>query len=240
MRRFYRDFAVVFSRSDAYANVLQRDIGIERERIRTIPYGTKLSSFSPSFEDDSVWHQYKEVRESSAKVLYVGRLSVEKNFPFLVDLCRSFRRGLGQNIDAQLVAVGEGYFLEQRDAWLRDDIVLLGYKKGIELSTLYASSQLFLFPSLTDTLGQTVMEAQASGLPVICSDAGGPKNIVTDQKSGFVLPIDHLQWMRSLFLLLSSDGHRRSMGQYAHTMMKERDISLSFESFWEEQIGCIE
>ena len=66
----------------------------------------------------------------------------------------------------------------------------LGFRKGTELAALYASCDLFVFPSTTDTLGQVVMESQASGLPVIVTDQGGPKEIVQDGQTGYVLEAD--------------------------------------------------
>ena len=66
------------------------------------------------------------------------------------------------------------------------DAIFTGYLAGEELATAYASADIFVFPSTTDTFGNVIIEAQASGLPVVVSDVGGPKELVADGVSGFV------------------------------------------------------
>src|SRR5690606_11436555 len=119
-------------------------------------------------------------------LLYCGRVSVEKNLPLLVE---SFKRLCQIRRDTALVIAGTGPYLEEmRKQLLGHPAYFLGYQNDAQLGPLYCGADLFVFPSRTDTLGQVVMEAQASGLPVLVSDAGGPKEMIEDQATGLVIP----------------------------------------------------
>ena len=85
-----------------------------------------------------------------------------------------------------LILVGDNELKLDENKLLKFNIHLLGRQKGLTLSKIYASSNCFIFPSTTDTLGQVVLEALASGLPVIVSNQGGPKEFVSNDY-GYVL-----------------------------------------------------
>jgi glycosyltransferase involved in cell wall biosynthesis len=138
-------------------------------------------------------------------------------------------------LDAELVLVGDGPYRAQMESELKSTRArFLGFKHGPELSRLYASSDLFLFPSITDTLGQVVMESQASGLPVIVTDQGGPKEVVIDGATGFVLPHDKPDlWVARIVSLAVDEPLRRRMGAAAHQHMQGFSLAHSFDHFWE-------
>ena len=94
--------------------------------------------------------------------------------------------------DAQLVIVGDGPYRAELQSRCRERrVVFTGLLEGEELATAYASADVLVFPSATDTFGNVVLEAQASGLPVIVTDRGGPAEIVQSHESGLV--VDHTQ-----------------------------------------------
>lgn len=242
MHRFYKNFALVFARSEAYEKVLTDEIRLQATQVHTLPHGSDLSKFNPTFRNPSIWNDYPGIRPQSLKAIYVGRLSVEKNFPFLREVFNRFRQSHSE-IDIQLIAIGEGDGMKQKAQLLEEEIILLGFKTGVELSTLYASADLFLFPSVTDTLGQTVMEAQASGLPALVSDVGGPQIIVQDHTTGtptgFVLPIDAQRWCDALKQLCQTPRLRQRYGDNAVSAMRHRSIGASFETFWSRQTALL-
>ena len=93
---------------------------------------------------------------------------------------------------------------------------------------------MFVFPSTTDTLGQVVMEAQSSGLPVIVSDQGGPKEVVGHDRTGFVLSADDPDaWAEAIVGLAADPERRRRMGRAAHEAIAPMSIARSFDHFWE-------
>jgi glycosyltransferase involved in cell wall biosynthesis len=136
-------------------------------------------------------------------------------------------------VDAELVVVGDGPYLAAMREELRGHrAVFLGFRHGPELAMCYAGCDLFAFPSTTDTLGQVVMEAQASGLPVLVTDEGGPKEIVRDGVTGRVLRADPGLWAKEI-AAMADDGERRgAMGDAAAGFMAGFPFERSFEHWW--------
>ena len=98
---------------------------------------------------------------------------------------------------------------------------------------MYASGDLFVFPSTTDTLGQAVMEAQCAGLAALVSDRGGPSGMVEDGVTGRVLRADRPKdWEAAMLGLIEDAGLRRRMGLAGHMKIAPMSISHSFEQFW--------
>ncbi len=238
MRKFYEPFRAVFTRSEDYMVSLER-LGLSRDRMIALLPGMDTEAFHVSHRDEVVWARLAsegfEVSPSSVKALYCGRVSVEKNLPLLTRLWPRVRaEARREGIDAELVVVGDGPYRKQMEQELRGKgAAFLGFRHGKELSAIYASSDLFLFPSTTDTLGQVVMESQASGLPVIVTDQGGPKEVVDHDLTGFVLPADDTSlWAETAMTLIRDPERRRRMGRAAHTRMSRYSMDASFEHYW--------
>ncbi len=236
MTWFYRPFKAIFTRSADYADRLVA-LGLPRERMTALVPGVDTSVFDRRFRDDSIWSRYPGAMggDGVVRVLYVGRVSVEKNLPLLNTVWkRTAERLRALGAPAQLVVVGDGPYRETMERELSGTGALfLGFRHGEELSALYASSDVFVFPSVTDTLGQVVMESQASGLPVLVSDVGGPKEVVEDGRTGFVLAADRPDaWAERLVSLVTDGGARRAMGEAAYESMRAMSIERSFEHFW--------
>ncbi len=231
MRWFYGSFAAVFSRSDEYAAAVE-SLGIDPSRIPRLRPGIVLENFSPRFRDPI---RMDALAGLGLRVLYAGRVSVEKNLPFLTRVWSLATDRLRQmNIPARLVIVGDGpYRADMQSALAGKNAVFLGFRHGLELSLCYASSDLFVFPSTTDTLGQVVMEAQSSGLPVIVTDQGGPRSVVREGDTGFILPAsDAPAWADRIVELCANDDSRARMSRAARESMQPYSIAASFDHFW--------
>ncbi len=239
MRFFYEPFTAIFTRSEQYIDALD-NLGMRRERILPLMPGLETEQFNPSYQDDSIWDDldaegFQSIARPSVKILYVGRVSVEKNMPFLASVwARVAKKCTENNIPADLVVVGDGPYRSQMQRELAGlNAHFLGFRHARELSTIYASSDCFVFPSTTDTLGQVVMESQSSGLPVIVTDQGGPKEVVEHDISGFVLSADSADiWVEHIYELIANDTRRQQMSRNATQAMKGFDIAHSFENFW--------
>lgn len=245
MVQIYGRFRVIFTRSVEYSRRLQA-MGIDGGRVVALRPGIVLQSFAPHLRRTAIWEELElELRagrrsrsDSVCRVLYCGRVSVEKNLRFLAEAWRCLRarmRGRRQGATrAELVIIGDGPFREEMESALAgDDVRFLGYRHGVELAELYASSDLFVFPSVTDTLGQVVMEAQASGLPALVSSVGGPREIVEDRISGRVLATDSPdEWARAILELVDDEDLRSAMSTRAVALMQKRSITDSFAQFW--------
>jgi len=239
MRFFYKTFSQVFSRSEQFNEEMHR-VGISAEKMVTLASGIDTGDFGDRFKDRSIWTTLGIDPDGCdptkrLKVLYVGRVSVEKNLPIVSQMWKKVRSHCeSRGIHAELIVVGDGPYRKQMQQALQHyGAHFLGFRKGEELATIYASSDLFVFPSLTDTLGQAVMEAQASGLPALVSDQGGPKSIVRDGDSGFVLPGAATdRWVNAMVDLLADDDKRARFSTASIEAMKGRDIRDSFEHYW--------
>lgn len=244
MRWFYSRCRIVFSRSDEFVPTMER-VGILRDRIVVLRSGIDLSRFGTHARAGSATRPRRDERvfghipglEASAtvKVLYVGRVSVEKNLPMLTRAWKRVEeRARKEGLRATLIVVGDGPYLdEMRRTLAGRDAHFLGFRHGEELASLYASADLFVFPSTTDTLGQSVMEAQASGLPALVSDRGGPRSIVREGETGrIVRGDDDRAWADAVLELVRDGEARRRWGSAAAESMQGRDVGASFEHFW--------
>lgn len=141
----------------------------------------------PRGVDAELFHPAKRLRDVQVRerVLgFVGRLSVEKNIALLVDIQQELDR-MGVT-DYRFMIVGHG----GDEAWLRDHLrgaEFTGVLRGAALSAAYANMDLFVFPSHTDTFGNVVLEALASGVPAIVTPDGGPKTIVREGETGRIV-----------------------------------------------------
>ncbi|GAA5841744.1 hypothetical protein JCM9279_003090 [Rhodotorula babjevae] len=135
---------------------------------------------------------------SKLVLLYVGRISWEKNLRLLIDAARGLQEpDLASGRPAcQLVFVGDGparVEVETLCASYGIGALFLGFKKGEELAAAYASADIFAFPSFTETFGQVVSEAQASGLPVVGLRAEGVSDLVEHGKTGLLLDMNNVR-----------------------------------------------
>lgn len=158
--------------------------------------GIDLYKFSPGFRNESL---RKEIREGDEPVLlFVGRLVKEKDLEDLVKADHLLRK---QNYRFKVVIVGDGPMKPRLEQDL-PNAHFTGFLQGPELSTWFASSDLFVFPSTTETFGNVILEAYSSGLPVVGVDEGGVMDIIQDNHTGFIArantPTDFAQKIKTL------------------------------------------
>ena len=158
---FYRQCGRVLSPSPASDESLAR-LGIERDAIGRWGRGVDTSRFDPALRDADAY-------PGEIKVLYVGRQTKEKGVELLAE---SFIRAHDADPRLHLLLGGGGPEEEMLRERLGDRATFLGWLDGDELPRAYASADLFLFCSRTDTFGQVLVEAGASGLPVGCRRRG--------------------------------------------------------------------
>lgn len=255
MRAFYAGFRAIFTRSEDYVQSLLR-LGIERRRIIPLKPGIMVEQFQPRFateglfatmEGQRVLGPERGARDGAGKggivrVLFAGRVSVEKNLPLLVNAWRAADQRLtSKGVLAELVIAGDGPYRAEMERALRETRArFLGFRHGAELSRVYATCDVFAFPSLTDTLGQVVMESQSSGLAVLVTDQGGPKEMVRHGETGFVIPTAEdwedassvRSWAGRIEELVTDGALRERMGRAAHEAMQAYSIADSFEHYW--------
>ncbi|HWK17288.1 MAG TPA: glycosyltransferase [Solirubrobacteraceae bacterium] len=170
---FYGQCRIVLSPSVAADASLAR-LGIPTQRIVRWDRGVDLERFSPArYAPDAL--------PADFNVLYVGRLSREKGIDMLAE---AFLLARQRDPRLHLVLAGRGPEEEALRRRLGNAATFLGWVGGDQLARTYASADLFMFASTTDTFGQVILEAQASGLPVLAVDAGGPADLIESGRSG--------------------------------------------------------
>ncbi len=218
---FYGQLDCVFVPSECYRRQLT-ERGFPAERMRVLKRGVDLAQFDPALRQQGFWSQFGLGDQFT--FLYVGRVSQEKNLPHLLD---SFEQFLARGRQAQLAIVGDGPLLaELRSRYSASTIAFTGVLRGESLARAYASADTFVFPSLTDTFGNVVLEAQASGLPVIVGDQGGPPEIVGDTDSGLVVSMDRPGALAEALERLWSEGALRRQ-------LRQRGLDNARRHRWE-------
>ncbi len=226
---FYNQMQTIYAPSSRTAAELT-ERGLDPAKIRTFPRGVDLYRFHPGKRNGILAARY-QITES-LKLLYVGRVSKEKNLQLLA---RAFMIINEARPQTHLVVVGDGPYLEEmREVLAGYPCTFTGYLEGEDLAAVYAACDVFVFPSTTDTFGNVVLEAQASGLPVIVSDAGGPQENMTPGRTGLVVRADDAEDLVNAVLALVDDpDRRRQMAQAARAYIENRSFSQAFQATWE-------
>lgn len=227
MHWFYGQLDTVFVNSEEYRQSWIKR-GLEPAKIKIFPRGLDTELFNPARRDPAFWEKFGSTN-GKVRLLYVGRISKEKNLDVLASAYRLLRK---EGLPVELLLVGHGPYSETLSETL-PDAIFTGYLKGKELATAYASADVFTFPSTTDTFGNVIIEAQASGVPVIVSDSGGPKELVEDNANGLVTKsydVDDLT--RAIRTLVSDPKLRQRMGDRARESVINRTWPSAFRKFW--------
>ena len=157
---------------------------------------------------------------------YVGRLAAEKNLDMLAEAWRAFP----ERNRCRLLFIGDGPLRRRLAERAGDRCIFAGYRHGEELARMYASADLFVFPSLTETFGNVVLEAMASGLPAIAFAVQGPGDIIEDGCTGRLVTTVHADALRqTMSTVVTDEQHRFQMARrarrHAETQSWERIMS---------------
>jgi glycosyltransferase involved in cell wall biosynthesis/predicted metal-dependent phosphoesterase TrpH len=180
-------------------------LGAEERRIGRWERGVDTDRFAPEKADPDSY-------PGELKVLYAGRLTREKGLDLLAE---SFLRARRAEPGLHLLLAGGGPEEGELRARLGEHATFLGWLEGEELARAYASADLFLFCSRTDTYGQVVLEAGASGLPVVAVGEGGPAALIENRHTGILCRPDADHLAGAVLQLASSPALRRRLGEAA-------------------------
>lgn len=185
------------------------------EHLALWPGGVDSSLFCPGRQSAEMRIRLTQGHSESPLLIYVGRLSAEKNL-------ESLRSWLEAFPNVRLALVGDGPHrksLEQHFKGL--PAFFVGFLHREELASAYASSDIFVMPSRTETLGLVVLEAMSSGLPVVAARAGGIPEMIQDGVSGCLVDSDE-EAVERIGKLLQSKDKRETMGKRARQHASER------------------
>jgi glycosyltransferase involved in cell wall biosynthesis len=176
---FYRQCETVLSPSVASDQSLI-GLGVDPERLGRWVRGVDIDLYDPAKGEPGAY-------PGEIKVLYAGRLSREKGVDLLAD---AFLLARERDPRLHLLLAGGGPEEGMLRERLGEHATFLGWLDREQLARVYASADLFLFCSRTDTYGQVIAEAQASGLPVVAVDEGGPASLISDRHTGWLCEPD--------------------------------------------------
>lgn len=205
LRHFYRSCDQVYAPSQSLAETLIEQ-GFTDDPM-TWTRGVDCDLYHPDRRSEA-WRARHGVGPDEKVVAFVSRLVLEKGLAIIVAAHRRLKK---QGVAHRLLIVGDG---PERERLERDlpEAIFTGFIEGDELAAAYASSDVFLFPSLTETFGNVTLEAMASGLPAVCADATGSKSLVRHGETGFLAaPNDVSDFARQVTLLLQDDDLRARM-----------------------------
>ncbi len=227
MRTFYAQMDTVWVNSESYRGSWIKN-GIPAEKLRILPRGLDTQLFSANRRAADFW-QKRGAAAGATVLLYVGRVSKEKDLDVIVATWERMK----DRQSLALAFVGDGPYLAElrRHA---PDAIFTGYLSGEELACAFASADVFVFPSTTDTFGNVVIEAQACGLPCVVSDQGGPKDLVEHGLSGFVTRGNDVEdFTRAVVQLAGDPALRARMGEVAIQSVSTRDWRDAARRWWD-------
>ncbi len=228
LRRFHNRAGCTIVPTDELAGELAR-LGFERMRV--VGRGVDAAVFSPAKRSRELRARWG-AGEDTPVALCVSRFAPEKNFPLVIEAYRAMRAA---RPDTKLVLVGDGPMLEDLRARLSGGLgcLIAGRLVNGELSAHYASADIFLFPSVTETFGNVTLEAMASGLAVVAHDYAAARQVIGHRRSGLLSPpgSDDAFIRQAVSLARDLEG-ARAMGREAR--------SIAERLSWDSVVGDFE
>ena len=200
------------------SDAVMGSLGVPADRMSRWDRGVDLKRFSPSRRRD-------DLLPGEVSVLYAGRLTEEKGVDLLAD---AFLAARAKDPRLHLCLAGGGPEEERLREKLGEHATFLGWLRGDVLAEAYASADAFLFASRTDTFGQVLLEAQASGVPVVAVAENGPLSLIEDGVSGLLRPADADALASALLEVVTDDelAGRLRDGGIQSTAGRSWDASL--------------
>jgi glycosyltransferase involved in cell wall biosynthesis/predicted metal-dependent phosphoesterase TrpH len=230
---FYRQCDRVLAPTRAVAERLEaRGLGVG---VGIWGRGVDTAVFAPDRRSQTLRASLLEPGE--LLLLSVGRLSDEKRLDILLDAVAL----LPAETSIRVVVAGDGPARPRLEARASDRVRFVGERHGEDLARLYASADLFCFPSTTDTFGQVLLEAGSSGLPVVAARAGGAPELVAEGSSGLLVPPDDPAALAAAIRTLAASPELRARyGARARAIAAGRSWSRSLEELRAAYVAATE
>lgn len=201
------------------------------------PRGVDCELFHPFYDKYAVRKRYSLRKEYILS--YAGRLAPEKNAGLLLEIARNMPPQIAEKV--HWLIVGDGPLRAQLEKEAPANMTFTGYLKGAQLAEVYSASDLFIFPSATETFGNVVLESLASGTPVIGADSGGVKSIINNRLTGLLCePNNVQQFTEAISTLLTADSRRTQMGYEGRNYALTQKWEKIFDDLLSNYIQVIE
>lgn len=200
-------------------------LGIQANVVLARGIDTQL--FNPAHRSEALRCKWGAPDTSQPVVLYVGRIAPEKNLALAIEAFLSLQKTVP---DARFVLVGDGPSAPGLQAKY-PDFIFTGVQRGLALATSYASADIFLFPSLTETFGNVTLEAMASGLAVVAFDYAAARNHIEQARSGLRIPVsDPAAFVAAACQLATQPDWRRQLGKQARIAVSAYDWNRIYDT----------
>ncbi len=199
------------------------------ERLQVVARGVDTDMYSPHHRSDFLRSQWGATA-STLVLLSVGRLAAEKNLDLVV---QSYRQIKSIVMDCKLVFVGDGPYRATLESQC-PDAVFAGFRTANDLAEHYASADLFLFPSLTETFGNVTLEAMSSGLPVVAFEHAAAKELITHMQHGALVSAGDNPGIFAQALALAANETMRHIMQ---TQARPRALEMGWTAIMEKLEG---
>jgi phosphatidylinositol alpha 1,6-mannosyltransferase len=204
------------------------------ETTEFLPHGVDTKIFNPSFKNEE-WKR-KIGAENKIVVLYAGRLVWEKDLHTLAD---SYKIISEKRRNVKFVLAGDGPVMDELKE-LMPEAVFLGFQKGKDLSAAYASSDIFAFPSTTETFGNVTLEAMASKIPPVCAREGGAYGIIQDKVTGLIAdPRNPESLSEKLLFLIDNSDKREEISERAYVFAQGQSWEKIFIRLFNRYVEII-
>jgi glycosyltransferase involved in cell wall biosynthesis len=218
---FYAGCRRVYPPSDSMAEILRKDPRLAN-RVEVWSRGVDSDLFSPA-QRDVAWRQSLGFAENDVVINFTGRLVKEKNTGLFVEAVKALRQ---RGVRVKVLLVGDGPERSRMKASL-PDTVFAGFLSDKALAKAYASSDIFFFPSESETFGNVTLEAMASGLPAVNAIASGSKSLVQDGVTGFLASAKNItRFVDVLEQLSKQPSLRQAMGTAARATALEKSWDI--------------
>ncbi len=192
------------------------------KRIKVLGRGIDTQRFNPNKYSSNIRKRFN-IELNEIMFLYVGRIAPEKNLYFLCNVIKKLQEKYNH---IKFVFVGDGPIKSELENHY-PEIIFTGKLQGEELSCIYASSDVFLFPSKTETFGNVFLESYASGLPIISYNYGAAKKIYTNHQTGFLMPLNILNeeelWLKYIENYIKNP---ELIKKHKHNILNEHKFKL--------------
>lgn len=224
---FYKQCELVFVPSPSMAEILEQK-KIETQ-FRIWARGIESDIFNPQRRSEE-WRKNHGFASNDVVITFISRLVWEKNLRLFAEVVNKIT---AERKNAKALIVGDGPAMDEMKQ-LMPDAVFTGFLGGTDLSVAYASSDVFFFPSDTETFGNVTLEAMACGLPCVVADATGSKSLVDHGENGYVVPVERSDlFYKFIESLTLEEPLRRKMGSAS----LEKSKNYSWESINNNLVG---
>jgi glycosyltransferase involved in cell wall biosynthesis len=229
---FYHSVDEVLVPSKFVAKLLHKR-GLRNRKLLILDRWVDVDRFHPRNHSADYWTNFG-IRGDVVKFVYVGRVAVEKNLHILA---QAFAKLVGGGANAHMIIIGDGPYRSALASQFAElPATFTGYLLGEELATALASSDVKVFPSTTDTWGNAPLEAQASGLPVIVTDIGGPAELMRHDVTGLMVRGNDVRSLHDAMLQLMNPLVRQKLGRQAREFAESNRVDEPFTAVLDSDV----